>query len=128
VKGLPLLPASASFEDATTHSLQAVDLYCGGPAAFRILYARVMDNTELFFVMAETLGLGSATSYPVPQNKREEIDSPYLRQSNQEKERSQSHPTIYSSSASLLAIGSWIMSLIISYRNDGPSFFASLSA
>ncbi len=117
VKGLLQLPNSAPFERDTGHSLQAVDLYCGGPAAFRMLCARVMDNTELFFVMAETLGLGSATSYSVPQNKREEINSgsSYLRQSNQEKEKSQSHPTIYSSSASLSAIGSWMMSLIISF-------------
>ncbi|KAH9252160.1 hypothetical protein BASA81_009911 [Batrachochytrium salamandrivorans] len=43
----------------TVHSMQAVDLYCHGPWEWRLHCAKPMDNTELFFIMAEALGLGS---------------------------------------------------------------------
>ncbi|KAJ3413501.1 hypothetical protein HDV05_007884 [Chytridiales sp. JEL 0842] len=41
---------------SSVHSLQTVDLYCAGPVAHTC--AKVMDNTELFFLMADALGLG----------------------------------------------------------------------
>jgi hypothetical protein len=53
-----LTPGSTS----TVHSLQAVDLYCYGPALFRLSCSRVMDNTELFFIMADALGLGDGSA------------------------------------------------------------------
>jgi alkaline phosphatase len=43
----------------TVHSMQAVDLYCGGPAHFSVLCAKIMDNTEVFFIMSRALGLGA---------------------------------------------------------------------
>ncbi|KAH6594406.1 hypothetical protein BASA50_006653 [Batrachochytrium salamandrivorans] len=43
----------------TVHSMQAVDLYCHGPWEWRLHCAKPMDNTELFFIMAEALGLGN---------------------------------------------------------------------
>ncbi|ORY50332.1 alkaline phosphatase-like protein [Rhizoclosmatium globosum] len=47
------LPISTA---VTVHTLQAVDLYCYGVAAE--LCGKHMDNTELFFLMANALGLG----------------------------------------------------------------------
>ncbi|KAI8923717.1 alkaline-phosphatase-like protein [Entophlyctis helioformis] len=55
-----LSPGSSS----SVHSLQAVDIYCSGPWYFRRNCARVMDNTELFFIMADALGLGYSPSNP----------------------------------------------------------------
>jgi alkaline phosphatase len=51
----PNLPVS---EFHAVHSLQAVDVYCHGPDSLKIQCSRVMDNTELFFIMADVLGLG----------------------------------------------------------------------
>ncbi|KAI8917421.1 alkaline-phosphatase-like protein [Entophlyctis helioformis] len=48
----------------SVHSLQGVDLYCGGPWYFRRNCARVIDNTEVFFIMADALGLGYSPSNP----------------------------------------------------------------
>jgi alkaline phosphatase len=42
---------------ATVHSPTAVDLYCYGPAEIKLNCAKVMDNTELFFIMADAIGL-----------------------------------------------------------------------
>ncbi|KAI8923248.1 alkaline-phosphatase-like protein [Entophlyctis helioformis] len=61
VRKSPTLPPDVS---STVHSLQAVDIYCSGPWYFRRNCARVMDNTELFFVMADALGLGYSPSNP----------------------------------------------------------------
>ena len=52
-------PTGYSNSGKTVHSLQAVDLYCAGPIEFTAKCAKVMDNTELFFIMANALGLGS---------------------------------------------------------------------
>ncbi|ORY52559.1 alkaline phosphatase-like protein [Rhizoclosmatium globosum] len=51
---------------STVHTLQAVDLYCWGPVA--ITCGKHMDNTELFFLMADALGLGAdqSASYGAP--------------------------------------------------------------
>ncbi|KNC99828.1 uncharacterized protein SPPG_05202 [Spizellomyces punctatus DAOM BR117] len=49
-------------EIVSQHSLQAVDLYCAGPDHVKMRCSRVMDNTELFFIMADALGLGSDSS------------------------------------------------------------------
>jgi alkaline phosphatase len=57
-KGIYISPSLPVESTSTVHSLQSVDLYCYGPAAFRIECSRVMDNTELFFIMADALGLG----------------------------------------------------------------------
>jgi hypothetical protein len=46
-------------ENHAVHSLQAVDIYCDGPDQLKIQCSRVMDNTELFFIMADALGLGN---------------------------------------------------------------------
>ncbi|KAJ3413498.1 hypothetical protein HDV05_007881 [Chytridiales sp. JEL 0842] len=48
------LPATG--DASSVHSLQTVDLYCAGPVAHTC--SKVMDNTELFFLMADALGLG----------------------------------------------------------------------
>ncbi|KAJ2998149.1 hypothetical protein HDV02_004741 [Globomyces sp. JEL0801] len=58
-KGLLYGSSLTPDQGATVHSLQAVDLYCAGPAEFKSKCARYMDNTELFFIMADALGLGS---------------------------------------------------------------------
>ncbi|KAJ3063569.1 hypothetical protein HDU98_000665 [Podochytrium sp. JEL0797] len=47
------LPVSAG---SSVHTLQAVDLYCYGPVAKSC--GKSMDNTELFFLIADALGLG----------------------------------------------------------------------
>ncbi|KAI9351420.1 alkaline-phosphatase-like protein [Obelidium mucronatum] len=60
--GLPRagnLPASSGH---TVHTLQAVDLYCFGPVAASC--GKHMDNTELFFLMANALGLGDVADAP----------------------------------------------------------------
>ncbi|KAJ3100396.1 hypothetical protein HDU96_010357 [Phlyctochytrium bullatum] len=49
-------------EGSTVHTLQAVDLYCYGPVSHKC--AKVMDNTELFFLMADALGLGDVPEVP----------------------------------------------------------------
>ncbi|KAI9344392.1 alkaline-phosphatase-like protein [Obelidium mucronatum] len=58
VEGLGLIRTSnlAHEESQSVHSLQAVDLYCYGPVAASC--AKVMDNTDLFFAIADALGLG----------------------------------------------------------------------
>ncbi|KAI8911682.1 alkaline-phosphatase-like protein [Gorgonomyces haynaldii] len=56
--GIDVSPNTAVGATSTSHSLQAVAIHCGGPAAFRNLCATVMDNTEVFFIMAQGLGLG----------------------------------------------------------------------
>ncbi|KAJ3218260.1 hypothetical protein HDU67_006233 [Dinochytrium kinnereticum] len=43
-------------QGSTVHTLQAVDLYCQGPGSERC--GKVLDNTEVFFIMADALGLG----------------------------------------------------------------------
>lgn len=60
--GLRVSPNSAVTATSTVHSIQAVDLFCGGPVGFRILCSRIMDNTELFFIMSEGLGLGNGNN------------------------------------------------------------------
>ncbi|KAL2918570.1 hypothetical protein HK105_201971 [Polyrhizophydium stewartii] len=56
VRRAPLNPLT---DETSVHSLNAVDIYCYGPWNWRLHCAKVMDNTELFFVMAEALGLGN---------------------------------------------------------------------
>ncbi|KAJ3083899.1 hypothetical protein HDU99_005030 [Rhizoclosmatium hyalinum] len=55
------LPASSG---SSVHTLQAVDLYCYGPAAASC--GKVHDNTELFFLIANALGLGADATYQAP--------------------------------------------------------------
>ncbi|EGF79255.1 hypothetical protein BATDEDRAFT_89910 [Batrachochytrium dendrobatidis JAM81] len=50
-------------DSQSVHSLQTVDVYCHGPSNWRQHCAKVMDNTELFFIMAEALGLGFRSTY-----------------------------------------------------------------
>ncbi|ORY51242.1 alkaline phosphatase-like protein [Rhizoclosmatium globosum] len=47
---------------STVHTLNAVDLYCWGPNANKCTAAH--DNTELFFLLADTLGLGDKPDAP----------------------------------------------------------------
>ncbi|KAJ3099482.1 hypothetical protein HDU97_003019, partial [Phlyctochytrium planicorne] len=54
--GLVNLGSLPTGQGVTVHTLQSVDLYCYGPVAHKC--SRVMDNTELFFLMADALGLG----------------------------------------------------------------------
>ncbi|KAJ3093950.1 hypothetical protein HDU96_001910 [Phlyctochytrium bullatum] len=49
-------------QTVTAHTLQSVDLYCRGPAS--LACAKVMDNTEIFFLMADALGLGDVPDAP----------------------------------------------------------------
>jgi alkaline phosphatase len=60
--GLYHIPTGYISDSSTVHSLQDVGLFCAGPAAFTSKCSRVMDNTELFFLMADTLGLGQKKS------------------------------------------------------------------
>ncbi|KAJ3328922.1 hypothetical protein HDU76_009020, partial [Blyttiomyces sp. JEL0837] len=63
--GLPRggnLPAGNT---VSVHSLQTVDLYCAGPVAHEC--GKIMDNTELVFLMADALGLGDKADY-TPKN------------------------------------------------------------
>ncbi|KAJ3066881.1 hypothetical protein HDU99_003705 [Rhizoclosmatium hyalinum] len=53
------LPVSSG---STVHTLNAVDLYCWGPNANKCTAAH--DNTELFFLLADTLGLGDKPDAP----------------------------------------------------------------
>ena len=57
--GLYYSPSTYPDYPSTEHSLQSVDLYCAGPTGFTAKCAKVMDNTELFFIMADALGLGT---------------------------------------------------------------------
>ncbi|TPX31308.1 alkaline phosphatase [Synchytrium microbalum] len=57
---IPNLPVS---ESTSVHTLQAVDLYCGGPRSFAINCRKVMDNTELFFILADAIGINGDGSY-----------------------------------------------------------------
>ncbi|KAJ3031171.1 UNVERIFIED_CONTAM: hypothetical protein HDU68_006042 [Siphonaria sp. JEL0065] len=60
--GLPRpgnLPANSG---ASVHTLQAVDLYCFGPGVASC--SKQMDNTELFFLIADILGLGDKADAP----------------------------------------------------------------
>ncbi|KAJ3069238.1 hypothetical protein HDU98_007701 [Podochytrium sp. JEL0797] len=50
------LPVDAG---SSVHTLQAVDLYCFGPVAKSC--GKSMDNTELFFLIADALGLGDVS-------------------------------------------------------------------
>ncbi|KAJ3127526.1 hypothetical protein HK098_006204 [Nowakowskiella sp. JEL0407] len=45
-------------DTSSVHTLQAVDIYCKLPGAYQFYCSRPMDNTEVFFIMAEILGLG----------------------------------------------------------------------
>ena len=56
--GLYHSPSTYPDWPTTEHSLQSVDLYCVGPQAFMSRCTKIMDNTELFFIMADALGLG----------------------------------------------------------------------
>ncbi|KAI8607286.1 alkaline-phosphatase-like protein, partial [Chytriomyces sp. MP71] len=47
------LPANSG---SSVHTLQAVDLYCYGPGSYKC--SGVHDNTEVFFILADILGLG----------------------------------------------------------------------
>ncbi|KAI8812062.1 alkaline-phosphatase-like protein [Cladochytrium replicatum] len=51
-------------ESTSVHTLAAVDLFCHLPGALKYLCSRVIDNTELFFIMAEVLGLGKPATLP----------------------------------------------------------------
>ncbi|KAJ1558644.1 hypothetical protein HK096_008354 [Nowakowskiella sp. JEL0078] len=52
-------PSTLGPADTTSvHTIQAVDLYCYLPGAYKYYCSRVIDNTELFFIMAELLALG----------------------------------------------------------------------
>ncbi|KAI9330360.1 alkaline-phosphatase-like protein [Zopfochytrium polystomum] len=62
--GLPRGGNLPTGQSTSVHSLQTVDLYCAGPVAASC--ARVMDNTELFFLMADALGLGDSAEYTPP--------------------------------------------------------------
>ncbi|KAJ3043714.1 hypothetical protein HDV00_004487 [Rhizophlyctis rosea] len=71
--GLQYNPTDLQGDTQSVHTLQAVDLYCGGPDSWKVHCARVMDNTEVFFVMADALGLGKSaantgTYYKAPRN------------------------------------------------------------
>ncbi|KAI8812061.1 alkaline-phosphatase-like protein [Cladochytrium replicatum] len=45
--------------DATSvHTLQSVDIYCRMPSAIKHICSRAMDNIEVFYIMAEALGVG----------------------------------------------------------------------
>ncbi|KAJ3008430.1 UNVERIFIED_CONTAM: hypothetical protein HDU68_003111, partial [Siphonaria sp. JEL0065] len=60
--GLPRagnLPANSG---SSVHTLQAVDLYCYGPGVAAC--SKTMDNTELFFLIADVLGLGDKADAP----------------------------------------------------------------
>ncbi|KAJ3286234.1 hypothetical protein HDU79_006617 [Rhizoclosmatium sp. JEL0117] len=55
--GLNRIPGNLPITSGTTvHTSQAVDLYCYGAVATSC--RKTMDNTELFFLMANALGLG----------------------------------------------------------------------
>ncbi|KAI8803432.1 alkaline-phosphatase-like protein [Cladochytrium replicatum] len=58
--GIPRPATLAPDQSTSVHTLQAVDLYCRGPTAAKC--AAVMDNTELFFLLADTLGLGATAA------------------------------------------------------------------
>jgi alkaline phosphatase len=62
--GMYYAPVGNAYYEKTGHSLQAVDLYCAGPQVFTARCSKVMDNTELFFIMADALGLGNNSSSP----------------------------------------------------------------
>jgi alkaline phosphatase len=66
-KGILYLGSLSAEAPSTVHSLQAVDIYCYGPLAFRAQCGQVMDNTELFFVMADALGLGNGDRPALPE-------------------------------------------------------------
>lgn len=72
-EGLRSAPNSNAESTSTVHSIQAVDLFCGGPENFKVLCGKLMDNTELFFIMAQGLGLGARevepTNYATPTKK-----------------------------------------------------------
>lgn len=40
-------------ETVSAHSLQTVDIYCSGPDRIRMRCSKVMDNIEVFFIMAD---------------------------------------------------------------------------
>jgi alkaline phosphatase len=56
-RGLFITGTLPTDSGATVHSPSAVDLFCYGPLEVRMQCARVLDNTELFFIMADALGL-----------------------------------------------------------------------
>ena len=62
--GVFFSPTSASTSSSTAHSLQDVNIYCAGPVAFKAMCGRVMDNSELFFILADGLGLGNKVVPP----------------------------------------------------------------
>eukprot|EP00842_Homolaphlyctis_polyrhiza_P000863 jgi/Hompol1/1778/HPOL_005728-RA len=57
--GIHKTPVLGPGDSSTVHSLQTVDLYCYGPWSFAAKCIKPMDNVEVFFIMAEGLGLGS---------------------------------------------------------------------
>ncbi|KAI8854226.1 alkaline-phosphatase-like protein [Chytridium lagenaria] len=54
--GITMSPNLPQGQGSTVHTLQSVDLFCHGPASSACQGAH--DNTELFFMMADALGLG----------------------------------------------------------------------
>ncbi|KAJ3230022.1 hypothetical protein HDU81_004814 [Chytriomyces hyalinus] len=56
-----VIPANSG---SSVHTLQAVDLYCYGPVAKSC--SKFMDNTELFFLIADALGLGDKPDAVAP--------------------------------------------------------------
>ena len=71
--GVYYAPVGNSYYEKTGHSLQAVDLYCAGPHAFTTQCAKVMDNTELFFIMANTLGLGNDAEMAKMEEEKKDV-------------------------------------------------------
>ncbi|KAJ3284778.1 hypothetical protein HK104_009773 [Borealophlyctis nickersoniae] len=70
--GLDRSPNLPPGDSSTVHTLQAVDIYCGGPENWRVHCGKAMDNTEVFFLMADALGLGRSRQiqYPKPTYRR----------------------------------------------------------
>ncbi|KAJ3048313.1 hypothetical protein HK097_010684 [Rhizophlyctis rosea] len=60
--GIDYNPNLLPGDTQSVHTLQAVDLYCGGPDNWKWACAKPMDNTEVFFIMADALGLGKAAT------------------------------------------------------------------
>ncbi|KAJ3334962.1 hypothetical protein HDU93_006976, partial [Gonapodya sp. JEL0774] len=72
-EGIPLLPNDFPTDTTTVHSLQDVALFCGGPASMTIKCSKIMDNTEVFFLLADSLGLGNGN-----QVSKRDIDERYV--------------------------------------------------
>ncbi|KXS11957.1 alkaline phosphatase-like protein [Gonapodya prolifera JEL478] len=58
-EGIPFLPNDFPTDVNTVHSLSDVALFCGGPTEMLLKCSKPMDNTEIFFLLADALGLGS---------------------------------------------------------------------